>query len=376
MDQQALGEPSQLARRTGSLLRGLFPGVVSVLTLSLALFLGLNEQQWLLAEAPTATATGSLPVAGPSLLPTNIVYAPTAVATFPLPQTTSPSATPDKTTDLPLAAATSTFQAYWETPSYTGDGIGVSPTPSRIPVVPTVVRCRKQSGWVVYIVRRGDTLSALARRYGISVKRLKDANCLRGDTIYVGTKLLVPFYLPTPRPIRPTATRAPTRTPTPRPTSTGIPPTIPPTATETDEPPTEPPPTEPPPTEPPPTEPPPTEPPPTEPPPTEPPPTEPPPTEPPPTEPPPTEPPPTEPPPTEPPPTEPPPTEPPPTEPPPTEPPPTELPPAAVTPIPGAAQVESEPTWERVAFLIADLPHQRGFPGTFCPSAARLPRSN
>jgi len=41
-------------------------------------------------------------------------------------------------------------------------------------------------------VRRGDTLSAIASRNGTTVKVLKSLNNLRGDTIYVGQKLRVP----------------------------------------------------------------------------------------------------------------------------------------------------------------------------------------
>ena len=41
-------------------------------------------------------------------------------------------------------------------------------------------------------IRPGDTLSEIAHRYGISVSALKHANHLRGDTIYAGELLRVP----------------------------------------------------------------------------------------------------------------------------------------------------------------------------------------
>lgn len=41
-------------------------------------------------------------------------------------------------------------------------------------------------------VKRGDTLSAIAKRHGISVRTLKAMNGLRNDTIYVGQTLKVP----------------------------------------------------------------------------------------------------------------------------------------------------------------------------------------
>lgn len=44
----------------------------------------------------------------------------------------------------------------------------------------------------VYLVQRGDTLSAIALAHGISVKELKRANNLSGDVIRIGQKLNVP----------------------------------------------------------------------------------------------------------------------------------------------------------------------------------------
>ncbi|MFP6901927.1 MAG: LysM peptidoglycan-binding domain-containing protein [Opitutales bacterium] len=44
----------------------------------------------------------------------------------------------------------------------------------------------------VYLVKRGDTLSRIARTHGTSVTALKDVNNLRSDLIRVGQRLLVP----------------------------------------------------------------------------------------------------------------------------------------------------------------------------------------
>lgn len=44
----------------------------------------------------------------------------------------------------------------------------------------------------VHVVRRGDTLSEIARRYGVSVRALQQRNRLRGDLIKVGQKLVIP----------------------------------------------------------------------------------------------------------------------------------------------------------------------------------------
>lgn len=43
-----------------------------------------------------------------------------------------------------------------------------------------------------HVVRRGDTLSELAQRYGVSVRAIREANGLRSDAIRAGTKLKIP----------------------------------------------------------------------------------------------------------------------------------------------------------------------------------------
>src|SRR5215213_7573711 len=48
----------------------------------------------------------------------------------------------------------------------------------------------------VYIVQRGDTLSAIARRYGVTVQALMAYNSLQSTTIYVGQRLLIPVASP------------------------------------------------------------------------------------------------------------------------------------------------------------------------------------
>ncbi len=43
-----------------------------------------------------------------------------------------------------------------------------------------------------YVIARGDTLSAIAQRFNVSVKSLKDSNGLRSNTIRVGQTLIIP----------------------------------------------------------------------------------------------------------------------------------------------------------------------------------------
>jgi LysM repeat protein len=45
---------------------------------------------------------------------------------------------------------------------------------------------------IVHVVARGDTLSGLARRYGVSVAQIQQANNLRTTVIWIGQKLTIP----------------------------------------------------------------------------------------------------------------------------------------------------------------------------------------
>jgi len=44
----------------------------------------------------------------------------------------------------------------------------------------------------VYTVRKGDTLSGISKRYGITVNELRAANGIRGSLIKIGQKLIIP----------------------------------------------------------------------------------------------------------------------------------------------------------------------------------------
>lgn len=105
-------------------------------------------------------------------------------------------------------------------------------TPRPVPAVPCG---RPPASWRVYVVRKGDTLSDLAIRYGTTVPAIMSANCLASTTIYTGQRLYLPAQAiwwppaPTPTP-RPWPTLPP---PTPAfpPTAPAPPPTVPATPT-------------------------------------------------------------------------------------------------------------------------------------------------
>jgi len=75
--------------------------------------------------------------------------------------------------------------------------------------------------WILHVVRKGETLSHIARRYDLTIERLMQVNGLTdSDVIRAGQELILPLEEPdTTRVPTPTATPPPP-TPTPRPTIT------------------------------------------------------------------------------------------------------------------------------------------------------------
>jgi LysM repeat protein len=103
----------------------------------------------------------------------------------------------------------------------------------RVAATVTVVPCGPLPGYVKrYVVQRGDTLSSIARLYGIPYTTLQRANCLGSSTtIYAGQLLWVPnIILPTRYPTIPGLTVVPTF-PTATNTAAPLPPTLTPSVT-------------------------------------------------------------------------------------------------------------------------------------------------
>ncbi len=57
---------------------------------------------------------------------------------------------------------------------------------------PTLAQCSVRTDWQLYTVQRGDTLSRIARRNGISTAALMQGNCLTSTRILAGQSLRVP----------------------------------------------------------------------------------------------------------------------------------------------------------------------------------------
>ncbi len=98
-----------------------------------------------------------------------------------------------------------------------------SPIPSTFPPH-TPALCVPPTGWVIYQVQTGDTLSQISQAVGVLVATLQLANCLGySSLIWAGQHLYVPYLPP-----QPMATIAPSLTPTASSVNT-LPPAINPT---------------------------------------------------------------------------------------------------------------------------------------------------
>lgn len=123
-----------------------------------------------------------------------------------------------------------------------------APLPTPLPTLPatlTPVPCGPPYGWVLYIVRPGDTIFRLSVALGISQDTLMRSNCMTSTQLLAGQTLFVPFIPARPpsasdTPVPPTATDEvePTAEPTMEPTiiETSVPITLVPTEAVTDEP--------------------------------------------------------------------------------------------------------------------------------------------
>ena len=50
----------------------------------------------------------------------------------------------------------------------------------------------KEPEFVTYTVKKGDTLSGLAKRYGVTIDEIKANNKIKGNNIMLGQKLRIP----------------------------------------------------------------------------------------------------------------------------------------------------------------------------------------
>jgi N-acetylmuramoyl-L-alanine amidase len=65
---------------------------------------------------------------------------------------------------------------------------GLQPSPRAVPAG----TARRNSGARVHIVRRGETLSGIAQRYGVKLQALRVANNKSGSGVIAGESLQIP----------------------------------------------------------------------------------------------------------------------------------------------------------------------------------------
>ncbi len=164
--------------RLGPLFGGLFAAGLVTLSLTVAVVLGMQDQQMIAAAEPRVTRIAPAPVS-----PTPVATSVPTLSPTPEPPTLAP-------TEIAIELATlSPEPSMSPTPSRALP----TPYPTRQPLsVAPRVTCYKRTSWPVFRIQHGDTLSSIARRTGSSVDELKRANCLTGNTIYAGGMLYVP----------------------------------------------------------------------------------------------------------------------------------------------------------------------------------------
>ncbi|MEA3408395.1 MAG: LysM domain-containing protein [Chloroflexota bacterium] len=147
----------------------LLPRVVSVLPL-MALLLGCaRAKPPRTVTVPEALGRPESEIVEESASPQS---ATSGVSAYPSPATPTPSPIPSATL-FPTAIAIPT----------------IGPTTTTSPPTPI----SSPTGEAVHVVKRGETLYSIARRYGVSVEALAHANGLRTpNTIYAGQRLVIP----------------------------------------------------------------------------------------------------------------------------------------------------------------------------------------
>ncbi len=258
MDHEPVEREARPGRGLGPLLSGVIAAALVTLTLIIAVVLGMQEQSLVTGVRATATFTPPMPTATSLPLPATRSLPSSTPSPSPLPSPSPTPTYPPLPTVTPPCLPPADWREYtvkrgetlailawrfWTTEEALREGNCLEDDtlePGQVLYVPDVatrVACGRPSGWFAYTVQRGDTLSSLAVRCNTSVARLKQANCLSGDTIYAGARLWLPCPIPTPLP--PSRTPLPSETPTLPPETPTSTPTVtdtlqpPPTETET-----------------------------------------------------------------------------------------------------------------------------------------------
>ena len=184
-------------------------GGFAVVILTAAVFLGLNLSSGIGQPLPTLTCT---PTFTPSPTPT-ITPTPTLTPTpLPTPTPIPPQSYTIQQGDTLLSIAlefdltVNELQAFNNIASdiiVPGQSLLIpppTPTPGPTPTLDPSQPTPTFSPLIVHKVQRGETLSTLAERYGISMNDIRAANDMAADaeSIRIGEVLQIPQYTPTP----------------------------------------------------------------------------------------------------------------------------------------------------------------------------------
>jgi LysM repeat protein len=183
-----LAQEKGIFRRLRPLLAGLFAAILLGLTLLAAVFLAMQEQK--LVALATSSATTSVTATDTA--------SPTATATQPRP-TPSPRRIEPSPALSPTPSAVARAVSSKASPAARALSSKPTSVPKKKTPRPTVrsqTRCVPPSAWRLYTVQWGDTLSALAWRYWTNVNSIVRANCLSSHAVYAGQSIYLPDVLP------------------------------------------------------------------------------------------------------------------------------------------------------------------------------------
>lgn len=78
-------------------------------------------------------------------------------------------------------------------------------TPTATPTLDPNLPTPTPGNFIIYVVKRGDTLSSIAEEYGVSIVLIREANAdqlpVGSDDIFVGQSLIIPLGTPAPSPV-------------------------------------------------------------------------------------------------------------------------------------------------------------------------------
>jgi len=214
-DELRVFEPSQRRNYTGV--------AITFVVIIILIVVGWR-QSWFLARSAAPTPTNTALVSEPAAISTPISTSRIAIPTVLTDAQNTPTLPPNLTPSMYPSLAVTPVPGEYPT-------IIVENTQTTIPMASETV-CTPLPGWVVYIVQPNDSLFNIGLKFGVTVAKLQEVNCMGTSVvIYTGQKLYVPYVATLTPPLSPTYQPTesaspteiidlPTNTPEPVPTDT------------------------------------------------------------------------------------------------------------------------------------------------------------